>query len=159
MLNKLKKLHKESDGFTIIEVMIVLAIAGTIMLIVFLAVPALQRNGRNTQRKADIGRIAAAAQTVLSNNNGAMASLTSANLQAEVGANLSYYTPITNITVVGAAPAAITNGTTVDTVNVYTAGICAAMAGGQGATSAGATVRNVAIVYTVEAATKVCISQ
>ena len=40
MLNKLKKSDK--DGFTIIEVMIVLAIAGLILLIVFLAVPALQ---------------------------------------------------------------------------------------------------------------------
>lgn len=30
-------------GFTIVEVMIVLAIAGLIMLIVFLAIPALQR--------------------------------------------------------------------------------------------------------------------
>jgi prepilin-type N-terminal cleavage/methylation domain-containing protein len=40
-----KKLSKKEKGFTIIEVMIVLAIAGLIMLVVFLAVPALQRPG------------------------------------------------------------------------------------------------------------------
>jgi prepilin-type N-terminal cleavage/methylation domain-containing protein len=40
-------------GFTIIELMIVLAIAGLIILIVLLAVPALQRNSRNTARKTD----------------------------------------------------------------------------------------------------------
>jgi prepilin-type N-terminal cleavage/methylation domain-containing protein len=44
---------KKDSGFTIIEVMIVLAIAGVIMLIVFLAVPTLQRNLRNRKRSAD----------------------------------------------------------------------------------------------------------
>lgn len=67
MLNRLKK---RNEGFTIIEVMIVLAIAGLILLIVFLAVPALQRSSRNTQRKTDIGRIGSAATTVVSNLNG-----------------------------------------------------------------------------------------
>ena len=47
----LKKSNQK--GFTIIQVLIVLAIAGLIMLIVFLAVPALQRNSRNTQIKND----------------------------------------------------------------------------------------------------------
>ena len=44
---------KRAEGFTIIEVLIVLAIAGLILLVVFLAVPALQRNARNTQRNAE----------------------------------------------------------------------------------------------------------
>ena len=55
MLNKMKKTNR--DGFTIIEVMIVLVIAGLILLIVFLAVPALQRGARNTQRKNDVSAI------------------------------------------------------------------------------------------------------
>ncbi len=46
-----------SAGFTIIEVMIVLVIAAVILLIVFLAVPALQRNSRNTQRNQAAARI------------------------------------------------------------------------------------------------------
>src|SRR5581483_11604752 len=55
-------------GFTIIEVMIVLAIAAVIMLIVFLAVPSLQRNNRNTQYKSEAGRILAAANEFVTSN-------------------------------------------------------------------------------------------
>jgi prepilin-type N-terminal cleavage/methylation domain-containing protein len=57
-------------GFTIIEVLIVLAIAGLIMVIVFLAVPALQRNSRNTQRSNDASRTIAAINECTNNNNG-----------------------------------------------------------------------------------------
>ncbi len=70
MLNKLKKSNK--DGFTIIEVMIVLAIAALILLIVFLAVPALQRTSRNTQRKNDAAAISAALANFLTDNNGTL---------------------------------------------------------------------------------------
>jgi len=70
MLNKLKK--SDSKGFTIIEVMIVLAIAGLIILIVLLAVPALQRNARNTAMKADVSAIAGAIATFESDNDGAV---------------------------------------------------------------------------------------
>jgi prepilin-type N-terminal cleavage/methylation domain-containing protein len=52
LLNK-----KRQEGFSIVEVMIVLAIAGLIILVVFLAVPALQRNSRNTTKKSDVGSI------------------------------------------------------------------------------------------------------
>lgn len=47
-------------GFTIIEVVLVLAIAGLIFLMVFLALPALQRSQRDTARKNDLSRLAAA---------------------------------------------------------------------------------------------------
>lgn len=60
----------QSKGFTIIEVLIVLAIAGLIMLIVFLAVPALQRNQRNTGRRNDASRIATAGDNRVTNTNG-----------------------------------------------------------------------------------------
>ena len=49
MKNLLTK--KKVSGFTIIEVMIVLAIAGLIMVIVFIAVPQLQRNQRDNARQ------------------------------------------------------------------------------------------------------------
>lgn len=68
MLNKLKK--SDNKGFTIIEVMIVLAIAGLIILIVLLAVPALQRNGRNTTVKSDASAVVAAIQEFRANNDG-----------------------------------------------------------------------------------------
>ena len=70
MLNKLKK--SDAKGFTIIEVMIVLAIAGLIILIVLLAVPALQRNGRNTAIKNDASALTAAVAEFASNNDGAL---------------------------------------------------------------------------------------
>lgn len=63
MLKQLKNRKQEghvlsgSKGFTIIEVLIVLAIAGLILLIVFLAVPALQRNSRNTTIKNDVQNV------------------------------------------------------------------------------------------------------
>jgi len=68
MLNKLRK--QNSEGFTIIEVMIVLAIAGLILLIVLLAVPALQRNSRNTSMKNDVAAVSAAISEYKSNNEG-----------------------------------------------------------------------------------------
>jgi len=44
-------------GFTIIEVVLVLAIAGLIFLMVFVALPALQRSQRDTARRNDISRV------------------------------------------------------------------------------------------------------
>ncbi|MEK9196120.1 MAG: type II secretion system protein [Patescibacteria group bacterium] len=67
----MKDIIKKQKGFTIIEVLIVLAIAGLIILIVFLAVPALQRNSRNTQRKNDASAVLGATQEDVNNNNGA----------------------------------------------------------------------------------------
>ena len=58
----------KTKGFTIIEVVLVLAIAGLIFLIVFLALPALQRQQRDTQRRSDLGRVIAAIQSYQSNN-------------------------------------------------------------------------------------------
>ncbi len=70
MLNKLQKRKNDQKGFTIIEVLIVLAIAGLILLIVLLAVPALQRNSRNTAIKNDASAIAGGISEFASNNDG-----------------------------------------------------------------------------------------
>ena len=51
---------KNKKGFTIIEVVLVLAIAGLIFLMVFIALPALQRSQRNTRRRSDMSRFVAA---------------------------------------------------------------------------------------------------
>lgn len=66
------KLKENQKGFTIIEVLIVLAIAGLIMVIVFLAVPALQRNSRNTQRTNDAAMISSSVNECLTNTNGSV---------------------------------------------------------------------------------------
>ncbi|MYB77287.1 MAG: type II secretion system protein [Chloroflexi bacterium] len=59
---------KNQAGFTIVEVMIVLAIAGLVLAIVFIAVPALQRNSRNTQRRSDLANLRAQFDTWTANN-------------------------------------------------------------------------------------------
>jgi prepilin-type N-terminal cleavage/methylation domain-containing protein len=64
--------QQKTKGFTIIEVVLVLAIAGLIFLIVFLALPALQRTQRDTQRRSDVGRALAAVQSYQSNKNGSL---------------------------------------------------------------------------------------
>jgi len=57
-------------GFTIIEVVLVLAIAGLIFLMVFIALPALQRSQRDTQRRNDYSSFSAAVSQYQTNNNG-----------------------------------------------------------------------------------------
>jgi len=67
-------------GFTIIEVVLVLAIAALIFMMVFIALPALQRNQRDTQRKNDLSRVVTAINSYSSSNRGSLptsASLTS----------------------------------------------------------------------------------
>ena len=63
---------KSKKGFTIIEVVLVLAIAGLIFLMVFIALPALQRSQRNTRRRSDMARILSAFTEYQSNNGGRM---------------------------------------------------------------------------------------
>lgn len=85
----LKQLQKRKDdgkaisafrqqGFTIIEVLIVLAIAGLIMVVVFLAVPALQRSGRNNALNTDANNILTAVGNYSSNNGGTLPAALSA---------------------------------------------------------------------------------
>ena len=57
-------------GFTIIEVVLVLAIAGLIFLMVFVALPALQSGQRDTARKNDVGSVATAVSNYTANNRG-----------------------------------------------------------------------------------------
>lgn len=64
--------QRKQQGFTIVEVLIVLAIAGLIILVVLLAVPALQRNGRNTAMKNDASAVAGGVSEFQSNNDGIM---------------------------------------------------------------------------------------
>ncbi|MEI6581776.1 MAG: prepilin-type N-terminal cleavage/methylation domain-containing protein [bacterium] len=67
--SKLNQL-REKDGFTIIEVIIVLVIAAIIMLAVFLVVPQLQRSQRNTRNQAVARQAFAAGEQFAANNNG-----------------------------------------------------------------------------------------
>ncbi len=60
----------ELGGFTIIEVVLVLAIAALIFLMVFIALPTLQRNQRDTQRRNDLARLQTQITNWQSNNSG-----------------------------------------------------------------------------------------
>lgn len=75
-MNRLKqvKARQSEKGFTIIEVVLVLAIAGLIFLMVFIALPALQRNQRDTQRKTDMGRLSTALVNYTNSNRGSLPS-------------------------------------------------------------------------------------
>ncbi len=75
MNKQYKQLEKSPiRGFTIIEVVLVLAIAGLIFLMVFIALPALQRGQRDAQRKEDLSRIAVQMTNYLSSTRGAVPS-------------------------------------------------------------------------------------
>lgn len=61
-------MKKSQKGFTIIEVALVLAVGALIFLVVFLAVPALQRNQRNDARKRDQAQVIEAITSYIANN-------------------------------------------------------------------------------------------
>jgi prepilin-type N-terminal cleavage/methylation domain-containing protein len=155
MLNRLKK---DNKGFTIIEVMIVLAIAALIMLIVFLAIPALQRNSRNTGRKSDAARISAAAANFGSNNNGLTPSTTAHAQQIlDDAGTLGQLGGLTAGTgAMAAGTFHITSGAIATAPTLPRSGLGAALldTGAQcaagGTTAVGTNARQSAILYTIE---------
>ena len=56
-------------GFTIVETTLVIAIAGLIFLLAFVALPALTRSQRDSQRKDDVMKLADSIKKWQSNNN------------------------------------------------------------------------------------------
>ena len=61
---------RKKTGFTIIEVALVLAIAGLIFLMVFIALPSLQRSQRDSRRRDDILSFLEAVKKYQTNNRG-----------------------------------------------------------------------------------------
>lgn len=149
----MKKL-KDAQGFTIIEVMIVLVIAAVILLIVFLAVPALQRTSRNNQRKSDASRVNSAVAEYVSNSGGSLPTDTTSVLN--IAGTLAFYDNA-NITLVSGAkstPPALTK----DQMQIDTGAVCSTTALGD--TVAG-TSRQYAIRFATETAsgqTAACIN-
>jgi prepilin-type N-terminal cleavage/methylation domain-containing protein len=137
-----KKLNNK--GFTIVEVLIVLAIAGVILATILLAVPALQRNSRNANAKQAATNVIGDITDATSANNGAVpsaASVTSGILTLTVsGATKTYNVPAQITTTSAVAP---TNTSTLQIV----AGTC------NGATAAPAAGSSWAVVYFVEGGT------
>lgn len=161
----LQKIKRQDQGFTIIEVLIVLAIAGLIMLIVFLAVPALQRNARNTSRRDDVSKLLGAVSEYIANNNGSLpATAASGDFKdafTGVYPNLGFYTTATNITYTNnaSAPAsASSDPASLDKVAVYNFETCSNNA----ASLTGGSSRSVIALFDIETSgggtTEQCVS-
>ncbi len=90
------QLHqRKQKGFTIIEVLIVLAIAGLIMLIVFLAVPQLHRNARNNARNSEASRVSALITECLANRNGVTTSCDNATKISWASGDFQQFSSVT----------------------------------------------------------------
>lgn len=119
-----KKLKNE--GFTIIEVLIVLAIAGLILLVVFLAVPALQRNGRNTAIRTDVQNVLGGLSEYMSANNGSMpTTITASSGTVTYGAGNTTNARIQGSTAISVITAAPTTTPAANTIQVRLGATCA----------------------------------
>ncbi len=121
--------QKRTEGFTIIEVLIVLAIAALIFLIVFLAVPALQRNARNNGIKNDAANLLSGVSTFESNNSG---QLPTGGCPGTSG----------TVTLSGAA------GTQTNDVSIQPTTVCAITAGASGTTPSWPVATGTVNIYT-----------
>ena len=143
---------KRQEGFTIIEVLIVLAIAGLIILIVFLAVPALQRNARNTTYKNDAAALLTGTSEFINNNNGTVP--VAAN-SAAVKANAKTQA-ITNLNIITGVTPSVTPA--FDTATVVT-GVKCGVVGGANIAPVTASTRSIIIVYAVESSSGAVVAQ
>ena len=168
MLDSIRKSKEESSGikaagFTIIEVMIVLAIAGLIMAIVFLAIPALQKTNRNTQRKNDVSRISSLINDFVANNNGKLPSklvFSGAVAAGELDLSKEKFSILdittatsltpTKCTAAACLTAAITTALIPDTVQYFTSADCGT---GSNAPVYNTSARVYALYYGIEGAT------
>jgi len=160
-----------NKGFTIVETLIVLAIAATIIIVVLLAVPALQRQSRNTATKVGAGAIASGWTAEVGNANGGTMSVTGAT--GSITINTAPYKVNTGIKTLTAAAAAATKVTynattnsvtgvagdtlTNNSIALYTSGVCPATATGTSITPTVGTSSQAAIVYSIEPGNLGCI--
>lgn len=143
------KQQRNQKGFTIIEVLIVLAIAGLIMLIVFLAVPALQRNSRNTQSRNDAASILGGAQEQITNSNGAVPTASVSSTAGSVAETIFKNAKTQNITklTITASLSAVTPA--ISDATLVTGAKCGAISGATNTPTAGST-RQMVLIYAVE---------
>jgi hypothetical protein len=136
--------------------LIVLAIAGLILLVVFLAVPALQRNSNNTTAKSDVASLLGGMNEYVNNNNGALpaSSTDSGNTETfgatgtnQVPVKLGYY-QASDVTLTTTVPSDVAVGKVVLVKGAVCDGITA--------TTTGASGRNFVAVYTLEGGAKQC---
>lgn len=153
--------QQKKEGFTIIEVVLVLAIAGLIFLIVFLAVPALQRSQRDTQRRNDSARFLSQISNYQANNKGSVptaatsgtgsiAVFVTSYMDNGSGSPDNWKDPSTGNVYARASGATLP--ATAGEWNYYVGQIC----DGEAPTTTGASARNVAFVMKLEGAGSYC---
>lgn len=140
-----KNLSKATRGFTIVEVMIALAIGGLIIAIVFGAIPTLQRTNRNDSRKQDVAALLSATSHYGLNHS---ANFPTAPSDILPFVHLAYYDP-SQVFVMPQRPGATARLSTnnSETVTLYNYYRCASNGT---AVSQGADDRNVVAIYALE---------
>jgi type II secretory pathway pseudopilin PulG len=153
----------QDGGFTIVETIIVVAVAGLILLIVLLAIPTLQRNSHNNQRRQDVQAVLAAISRYKLNNSGSMPGggsdfLKGIDLTAYNRDNVGYITggvgsaAEEGINVYSEVPTVAARSETNDdqnTINVYNYRKCGT-AGSGASTNRGAGFGDVVALYAIE---------
>lgn len=135
----------------------VLAIGALIFLVVFLAVPALQRNQRNDARKRDISSVVDAVASYTGNNPGKIVRDGDAykNGKADASTDLGKYldtlsTNTDTVTVTPTTPTSFGDATRPNTIYVVTGAKCS-----DSATIAKASSRSVAVIGAMETANSI----
>jgi prepilin-type N-terminal cleavage/methylation domain-containing protein len=160
-----------AQGFTIVEIMIVLAIAGLILLIVFEAIPNLTRNSRNNTRKQDVTNILQVISQYELNNSGNFPAgcgngysafcKTSSTTSLLYYTTLTYYIPTSDQVTIhpqtetSAVPIAPATG--INNVTIYNYEKCSD--GQDTATNVGADYSDIVAMYAVESGGSVPDSQ
>lgn len=149
---------RSDSGFTVIEVVIAIAIAGLIMVLVFLGAAQLSSGRRDNERKADAARVLNATRQWVNNNNGTMP--TSGDMGTIVSSYItlpgaSFYVPsTTNTWTVSFMPK---NGGAVDgIIYVYAPAVCN---NSNGSLAAPAGSRQIAVVVYQENGGSYCVAQ
>lgn len=141
----------KQKGFTIIEVVLVLAIAGLIFLMVFIALPALQRNQRDTQRRNDASTFLSQLQSYTTNNRGGvpdseadLITFKTNYLKWQAGAGGDFNDPTTGL---GYVISYTVSDPSVDgSISYMNGAVCA----GESMTTNGATARSAAVAIKLE---------
>ncbi|OYW42267.1 hypothetical protein B7Z28_01655 [Candidatus Saccharibacteria bacterium 32-45-3] len=145
----------QKKGFTIIEVVLVLAIAGLIFLMVFIALPALQRGQRDGQRRDDVSRVISQLTSYSTNNRGALPATLDTNflnnyMKAGDG---EFNDPKSGVTYTVAGSGVAGDATLPDGQIQYIRGV---KCNGENATTTGAGVRQAAVRIKLEGSGHFC---
>lgn len=142
---------RRPDGFTIVETMIVLALAGFILFLVLGAIPALQRSSRNNQRRQDVQNILQIISHYELNNSGNVPSQAVLRSLLNPRDRLTYYQPTdVTLTLPGLTPNLITtpNAATINNVLIRNRAKCEGTGGT--ASNRGAGYSDIVAQYRIE---------